>query len=141
MHFSFYYKPYLALVVKKNLPAHVWTVVESLDFFRRNKCPHYNILSITENKPTFYFANVWARTVTEESANIGVGEFYVALEKDHLDVCKPVSTNCIIYKKIFEAITNPFLDIDCENCKLELELIKKRYEKSVFQLFAHFNNF
>lgn len=79
--------------------------------------------------------------MTEESANIGVGEFYVALEKDHLNICKPDSRDSVIYKKIFKLITDPFVNSDCKNCKIELELIAKRNEKYLFQLFGHFSNF
>lgn len=130
---------------------------ETLDLATNNKCllelnkkflelfktVHYKILSIYENKPTFYFANLYLRTVTEESAKIGIGESYKAEEKDHLNVCKPENKECEIYGKILNLISELFEvnNSACENCLLELKVIEKRNEKYNFQLFSNFNNF
>lgn len=104
---------------------------------------HYKILSICENKPTFYFANLWVRTVTEASANIGIGEFYIAEDKDHLNVCKPESRQSFIYQKIYKVAMDLISSEypECENCKIEFKLIEKRNEKYLYRLFANFNNF
>lgn len=62
------------------------------------------ILSICETLPTYFALNVYATTVSETSANLGVGEFYLANNKDHLNVCKPDNKKCFLYTKIVEFI-------------------------------------
>jgi hypothetical protein len=101
------------------------------------------ILSVCENQPTHYFFNLYAKTVTESSANIGVGEFYVASNKDHLNVCKPADKNCFVYKKILDLITDLVRveNSKCKKCKLELDLIEQKNANFFFQYFNSFTNF
>jgi hypothetical protein len=64
------------------------------------------VISMLEKMPTYIGLNIYTETVSVKSANIGVGEFITVENKDHLNICKPVNKQCIVYKKVIEAIQN-----------------------------------
>ncbi len=87
--------------------------------------------------------NVYGKTVTESSANIGVGEFYIAKNKDHMNICKPLNKNCFIYQKILKLIEDliKLENLNCEKCKLKLNLINEKNGYYFFQYFNGLSNF
>ncbi len=93
--------------------------------------------------PTLYFANIFVRTVTEESARLGIGEFHLAEDKDHLNVCKPASRYCVIYRKVLDLITGVIEreNSGCEECKVEMRLLARCKEKRIFEMLRQFDNF
>jgi protein SERAC1 len=104
------------------------------------------ILNICEKLPTYFGFNVYATTVTQESANIGVGEFYLADNKDHLNVCKPDNKKCAVYRKQIHFI-NDIIQNNNENCKLcHLEKMNTlnqndKVELENYLFFSCFSNF
>ena len=112
-----------------------------LDLIKTSKI---EIMNICEKLATYFGFNVYAVTVTEASANLGVGEFYVADNKDHLNVCKPDNKKCVVYNKKLEFI-NKIIDNESKNCKIckikqslnsEYDLTEKNY-----LYFSYFSNF
>lgn len=107
-----------------------------------NHCPWYRILSVCESLDIFQYGQYW-RTVTEESANLGLGEFHIAKDKDHLNICKPVNRSCETYCRICSLITETIEkeNSTCENCKKERLMIQYRLDKYLFGLFAQLCDF
>ena len=102
---------------------------------------HYEVLSLCEGMPTHYFYNYYNTTVTEASAAaIGVGEFHIVKNKDHMNICKPANKDCFVYEKILNLITNAVKAeySKCQKCKLESSL---RAEKNAVHFFRYFNSF
>lgn len=77
------------------------------------------ILSFCEGKSTHLGFNLYTTTVTESSANIDYGEFYLVNNRDHLNICKPESQDCFVYIKIKEFLCNIFQEemSSCSECK------------------------
>jgi hypothetical protein len=114
------------------------------NFLNLIKNSKIEILSICEKLATYFGFNLYAITVTEASANLGVGEFYVANNKDHLNVCKPDNKKCVVYNKEIDFI-NKIIENENKNCKI-CEL--KQTVNGVFDLneksylfFSNFSNF
>ena len=73
------------------------------------------ILIICESLPTYFAFNVFATTVTEASARLGIGEFHLADCKDHLNVCKPDDKKCLVYTKQIDFV-NQIIEDETSNC-------------------------
>lgn len=92
------------------------------------------LLSICENLPTHLAFNVYAKTVTELSANIGVGEFILANHKDHLNICKAEDRNCFVYTKINQEI-NKILNEKEQELMRDAEYSNNFYRDYLFWFF------
>lgn len=79
-----------------------------------SKLDQMKILSICESLPTYFAFNVFATTVTEASARLGIGEFHLADFKDHLNVCKPDDKKCLVYTKQIDFI-NQIINDEASN--------------------------
>lgn len=90
---------------------------EFMDLIRKDNS--LKILSLCEGKLTYLGFNLYTTTVTEASANIDYGEFYLVDNKDHLNICKPESQDCFVYTKIRDFICNILKEeiSCCSKCK------------------------
>lgn len=109
----------------------------------KDKSDTIKILSIYETLPTYFAFNVYAQTVSEQSANLGVGEFYTAENKDHLNVCKPDNKKCAVYKKLVEFINeiNENQSRNCDKCKLNNQIHPNDLRQQTYLLLSLFSDF
>lgn len=69
-----------------------------------NKLRHIKVVSIAEGNPTMLTTFKFPlRIVTEDSANIGYGDFYI-LKEDHLSLSKPMFRQSFLYQRLLTAI-------------------------------------
>ncbi len=96
-------------------------------------------VSLCENLPTYTGIGKWyAQTVTQASADIGIGEFSLVENKDHLNICKPNDKNCVVYTRIKKLITDVIDDENkkCDKCRLNaLNEKSKKYGAYLFEFF------
>lgn len=70
----------------------------------RSRLDNVNVVSIAEGSPTMLTTFKFPlRIVTEESANIHHGDFYV-LKDDHLTLSKPVFKQSFLYQRLIEVV-------------------------------------
>jgi hypothetical protein len=102
------------------------------------------ILSMCEDLPLCIgqwlgLGNRWHTHVVEpQVADIGIGDFTLVKEKDHLNVCKPNDRNCIVYTKIKKQCLSVMAEESdaCEKCKLnEANERSRKYGAYLFEFF------
>lgn len=70
----------------------------------KSRLQNVNIVSIAEGSPTMLTTFKFPlRIVTEESANINYGDFYI-LKDDHLSLSKPVFKQSFLYQRLIEVV-------------------------------------
>ena len=102
------------------------------------------ILSFCENMPTYigYF-NIYAKTVSEKSANLGIGEFKLVDFKDHLNICKPDNRNCAIYQDILKIVDDLIKNenLNCQECQVDFEKAKNStMNEYLYEFFLNAHN-
>ncbi len=114
-----------------------------LDLNRRKSNHNMHILSMCENKPTNIGWNWSLTTVTKSSADLGLGEFLLVENKDHLNICKPENRSDIIYTKIKDLIYYliQFETHSCEKCELDARKDRSKKINERFYAFFRQNNF
>ena len=95
------------------------------------------ILSLCETLPTYIYANWYAQTVSQQSANLGVGDFHLVHYKDHTNICKPHDRTCDVYKACVRLVVER---IQCQLATCDVcRQANKRYAAAQRPLAAYFN--
>lgn len=89
----------------------------------KSRLHNVNVVSIAEGSPTMLTTFKFPlRVVTEESANIHYGDFYI-LKDDHLSLSKPVFKQSFLYQRLIEVVEKasqaPMSDDKEKNVKSE----------------------
>lgn len=95
----------------------------------RQEYPELGIVSMCEQMPTeIGILNQTTQIVTKESADLGVGEFSLVENKDHLNICKPDDLSCSVYTRIKRVIQSQIEaeSNKCQQCKLDARLERGR---------------
>ena len=104
----------------------------------------YKILTFCENLQTYIGYKLSITTVSKESADIGIGEFYLMDDRDHYNISKPDNRDYFMYQKILEFV-NQEIKHECESC-VKCKEIKARklfnsndfFKSTMSQMFYNF---